>query len=102
VFARVSTVEARPERLDEMTREGVEHILPALKMQDGFSGGLVLADRESGKVLVVSLWESERAMDITEETSYWLRVFGTEAAGGELKDVARYEVFFSEVKEARP
>ncbi len=99
MFARVSEFEARPEQLDEMARKGVEHVLPALKMQNGFSGGLVLADRSSGKVLAVTFWESEQAMDITEEASYWLRAFSAEAASGMVRDVERYEVFFSEVRE---
>jgi hypothetical protein len=85
VFARVSEVEARPERLDEMHREGVEHILPALQMQHGFKGGLVLANRKSGKVLAVTLWESEQAMDITEEAAHWLLAFGSETAGGTIR-----------------
>ncbi|HZB09131.1 MAG TPA: antibiotic biosynthesis monooxygenase, partial [Rubrobacter sp.] len=76
MFARVSTYEGRPEQLDEMHQEGMEHVLPALEMQDGFSGGLVLADRQSGKVLVVTLWESEQALDATEDASHWLRIFG--------------------------
>ena len=66
MFARVSEFEARPEQLDEMRREGVEHVLPALRIQEGFGGGLVLADRGSGKVLAVALWECEQAMDATE------------------------------------
>jgi hypothetical protein len=102
VFARVSEFEARPEQLDKMNREGVEHILPALKMQDGFNGGLVLADRQSGKVPAVTLWESVQAMDATEEAAHWLRAFAAEAAGGMQKNVERYEVFFSEVKATRP
>jgi heme-degrading monooxygenase HmoA len=101
VFARVSEFEARPEQIDEMNREGLEHVLPALKMQNGFNGGLVLADRQSGKVLAVTLWESEQAMDTTEEAARWLRTFGAEAAGGKLKGVERYEVFFSEVTSLR-
>jgi hypothetical protein len=100
VFARVSEFEARPEQLDEMSREGVEHILPALRMQDGFSGGLVLVDRQSGKVLAVTLWESEQAMDAAEDASYWLRTFSAEIGGGKVRSVERYEVFFSAVQEA--
>jgi hypothetical protein len=102
VFARVSEFEARPEQLDEMKREGVEHVLPALKIQDGFNGGLVLANRGSGKVLAATLWEDERAMDSTEEAAHWLRAFGAESAGGMLKGVERYEVLFIEVEGARP
>lgn len=102
MFARVSEFEARPEQLDEMKREGVEHILPALKIQGGFNGGLVLADRKSGKVLAVTLWESEQAMEVTEEAAHWLVAFGAEAAGGIVRDVERYEVFFSEVAGSQP
>ena len=99
MFARVSTFEVRPERLDEMEREGTEHVLPALRRLDGFNGGLVLTDRQSGKVLVVSLWESEQTMHRSDEASYWFRTFGAEAAGGTVTGVQTYEVFFSAVKE---
>jgi len=100
MFARVSTYEGRPEQLDEMHREGVEHVLPALEMQDGFSGGLVLADRQSGKVLAVTLWESEQAMEATEDASHWMRIFTAESGGGTISSVQRYEVFFSAMQGA--
>ena len=100
MFARVSTYDVRVERLDEMHHEGIEHVLPALEMQDGFSGGLVLADRQSGKVLAVTLWESEQAMDATEDASHWLRIFSAQSGGGSISSVQRYEVFFSAIKEA--
>jgi hypothetical protein len=103
VFARITTIgEAPPQRLDDMTHEGIEHVLPALRQQDGFSGALVLVERASGKVLGLTLWESEQAMSTTEEAAYWLRVFSAEAAGGMITDVERYEVIFWEGKEARP
>jgi heme-degrading monooxygenase HmoA len=101
MFARVSTYEGRPEQLDEMHHEGIEHVLPALEMQDGFSGGLVLADRESGKVLAVTLWENEQAMDATEDASQWLRIFSAQSSGGTISSVQRYEVFFSSIQEAQ-
>jgi heme-degrading monooxygenase HmoA len=103
VFARITTIgEAPPERLDDMTHEIREHVLPALRQQDGFSGFLVLLERASGKVLGLTLWESEQAMNATEEAAYWLRVFSAQAAGGMITEVERYEVIFSEVKGARP
>ena len=100
MFARVSTYEGRPEQLDEMHHEGVEHVLPALEMQDGYSGGLVLADRQSGKVLAVTLWESEQAMNATEDASHWMRIFSAESGGGTVNSVQRYEVLFSAIREA--
>jgi heme-degrading monooxygenase HmoA len=101
MFARVSTYEGRPEQLDEMHHEGIEHVLPALEMQDGFNGGLVLADRQSGKVLAVTLWESEQAMDATEDASHWLRIFSAQSSGGTISSVQRYEVFFASIQEAQ-
>ena len=102
MFARVTIWEARPDRLDNMAHEIEEHALPALRRQDGFAGVLVLAERGSGKVLAVTLWESEQAMDATEEAAYWLRGFGAEAASGMVRAVERYEVFYSEVMGAHP
>ena len=99
MFARITTIgEAPPERLDDMTHEIREHVLPALRQQDGFSGFLVLLERASGKVLGLTLWESEQAMNATEEAAYWLRVFSAQAAGGMITEVERYEVIVSEVK----
>jgi hypothetical protein len=98
VFARVTLGEALPERLDEMTREIMEHVLPALRMQVGFAGAFVLADRTSGDVLAATLWENEQAMNATEEAAHWLRVFSAEAGGGRVRGVERYEVAFSEVE----
>ena len=63
-----------------------------------FAGALVLVEQESGKVLAMSLWESEQAMNATEEVSYWLRVFSAEVAGGVVRVVERYEVGLFEVQ----
>jgi hypothetical protein len=97
VFARVSEFGARPERLDNMNREG-RRTCPAGAQEAGRVQRRASPRRpQSGKVLAVTLWESEQAMDATEEAAHWLLSFGAEAAGGMLKSVERYEVFFSEV-----
>lgn len=101
VFARMFTIEGRREQLDEFSRLGEEKVVPALQRFDGFEGLLVLANHQNGKILVLTLWKSEEAMRGGEEASYWLRAFSAEAAGGEVTDVERYEVVFSENGEAR-
>ena len=101
MFARMFTIEGRREQRDEFSRAGEENVLPALQRFDGFEGLLVLANHQNGKILVVTLWKSEEAMRGGEEASYWLRAFSAEAAGGEVTDVERYEVVFSENGEAR-
>ncbi len=96
MFARMFTIEGRRERFDGFARAGEEKILPALRRLDGFEGLLVLADRQNGKILVVTLWESEEALSDGEEAAHWFRVYGAEVAGGEVTDVERYEVVYSE------
>jgi heme-degrading monooxygenase HmoA len=103
VFARVTKFEGSPERLDELRYAVVERILPAVRRLDGFTGALVLADRQNGNVQVVVLWESEEAMSASEDSAYWFRTYSAEAAGERITGVERYEVIFSEVlKGAQP
>jgi hypothetical protein len=102
MFARVSQFNVSPERLQQGRRAVEDHVLPALRMQAGYSGGLFLANPESGKVLTVSLWENEEAMHATDEASYWFRTFGAEAAGGTVTDVETYEVYRARLMHPHP
>ncbi len=102
MFARVSRFAVSPERLQQGRRAVEDHVIPALRMQPGYSGGLLLGDPESGKVLAVSLWEDEEAMRATDEASYWFRTFGAEAAGGTVADVETYEVYRARLTHPQP
>lgn len=101
MFARITTYEGRPERVDEFRRATVEHVLPALRRLPGFRGVLFLADYVSGRVLVVALWETEESLHASEESAFWFRTYGAEAAGERITNVERYEVILSELKEAQ-
>ena len=98
VFARMFTIEGRREQFDGFARAGEEKVIPALRQFDGFEGLLVLANRLSGKILVVTNWNSEEALRCSEEASHWFRAFAAEAAGGDVTDVERYEVIYSEAE----
>ena len=100
MFARVSTFEGSPEQVDELSRYAREQVLPTLEGLDGFNGILGLADRQSGKVLAVTLWESEQALRESEESANQLRDEAAEAASENIAGVERYEVTFSEIKGA--
>ena len=102
MFARVRQYSVRPERLQQGKRAIEEHLIPALRMQAGFSGGLLLANPQKGKVLAVSLWESEQEMHATDEASHWFRAFGAEAAEGTVTDVETYEVYRSRLDHPQP
>ena len=97
VFARITKFEGSPGRLDELRYAIVERVLPAVRRLEGFAGALVLADRQNGNVQVVVLWESEEAMNASDDSAYWFRIYSTEASGERITGVERYEVIFSEV-----
>ena len=80
MFARVSHFDVRSERIQKGYRAIVGHVLPVLEMQKGYSGALLLANSQQGKMLAVSLWESDQEMHATDEASHWFRLFGAEAA----------------------
>ena len=102
MFARVSQYSVRSERLQRGQVAVEEHLLLALRMQPGFSGGLLLANPHKGKVLAVSLWESEQEMHATAEASHWFQAFGAEAVEGTVTDAETYEVYRAQLTHPQP
>jgi len=102
MHARMTTMEGSPERLEEGLREIREDVLPQLQQQDGFKGFIVLGNRQSGKLMGFSLWESEQAMRASEEVGDRTRKESAEVMDDTIEDVERYEVALFEVPSAGP
>jgi hypothetical protein len=102
VFARVTQYNVSPEHLRQGRHAVEDHVVPALRMQVGYTGGLLLGNPESGKMLTVSLWETEQEMHATDEAAYWFRAFGAEEAGGTVADVEMYEVYRARLTHPQP
>jgi heme-degrading monooxygenase HmoA len=47
--------------------------VPSLQEVEGFEGVYLLVDRQSGKVLTITLWESEEALRESEQEATQLR-----------------------------
>jgi heme-degrading monooxygenase HmoA len=62
MFARVITAQAAAEGFDGTIRL-VEQQLPGARQQPGFEGYYLLTDAETGKVVIISLWETREQMD---------------------------------------
>jgi heme-degrading monooxygenase HmoA len=95
VYARVSTYQGPPDQIDAGVRYAQENILPKVGEIDGFEGVYFLVDRQSGKALSITLWESEEAMRASEEEANRLRSESAEAGGQDVMGVDRYEVAVS-------
>ena len=102
MYVRVNTIEGSPDRMDDLTTHIQEQTLPQLRQMEGFKGFVALGDRQSGKVLGVAFWESEEALQATEQALSSVRSGAAEAAGGTLMSVERYEVFVNEAPSAGP
>lgn len=93
VHARVTRLEASADRLDEMTRQFEEHTVPVLEGLDGYKGYHLLGDRANGVAMAVTYWESETALQASEDAVAPERERAAqtaEAASG--PTVERYEV----------
>jgi heme-degrading monooxygenase HmoA len=93
--ARLTTFEGDPGRIDEATKTSIETVLPRAKQMSGWKGVFSLADRRSGKVLLVTLWESPESMQASEAQGEKLRQENAEAGAGKIAGVERYEVAFA-------
>ena len=94
--ARVSSLEGSPERIDESVRDARESILPRAGQLPGWKGVIGLADRSSGRVKLITLWESADALEATEEQANRLRQEAADTGGQRIVGVDRYEVAVSE------
>src|SRR5215210_4345814 len=102
MYARITTLEGSPDKIDDGTRHVQEQTLPQLQQMDGFKGFVALTDRQSGKLLGVAFWESEEALRATEDAVASVRSGAAEAVGGTVAGVESYEVTVFEVPSAGP
>ena len=62
MFARVITAQAGAEGFDGTIRLA-EQQLPGARQLPGFAGYYLLTEAETGKVIIISLWETREQMD---------------------------------------
>jgi heme-degrading monooxygenase HmoA len=85
MFARVITAQPGPQGLDSFIGIAREQ-LPDASQQPGFNGFYVLTSAETGKVVVISLWETR------EQMPAGIRDPGLSAAGLTPPHLETYEV----------
>ena len=92
MYARVSTYTGTSDEIDEAIRQVRDNTLPKLVQLDGYKGAYFLVDRQNGKSLAVTLWESEEAMSTSEEAANSMRSEIADALETQMVGVERYEV----------
>ena len=102
MHARVTTIQGAPGKVDDVARQVQEQTLPQLQKLEGFQGFVALGDRQSGKLLGVSFWESEEALRANEQAVSDVRSKAAETADGIVASVEQYEVLVNEAPSAGP
>jgi hypothetical protein len=99
MHARLTRYEgAAPDDLDESLK-AKRGVLPTeFGQTEGMKGAIFLADRESGAIVVISLWAGPEEMEASEESATRVREEVTRP--GETASVERYEVAMLEVEQA--
>ena len=96
MFGRIGIFSGPAERVDdEVTRQAREQTLRTLQTIPGFAGLHVFADRQTGKTIAISLWETEAELDVWEQMRGDIVRNRAAAAGHTEQEGARYEVVFS-------
>ncbi|KUI33827.1 antibiotic biosynthesis monooxygenase [Mycobacterium sp. GA-2829] len=91
MFARSTTIDARPDAVDAGIAHVRDHVVPAVGEIDGCVGLSLIAHRESGRCIVTSAWESQEAMRASAERVRPLRD-GAAATFGGIPMVDEWEI----------
>jgi len=91
MFARIGTWQASPDELERWIVRSREHVKPSIAQDPGLKAVYWLVDRQGGKGLIVTLWESEHAMRASEHTRAQRQAATTTATSATVT-TDRYEV----------
>jgi heme-degrading monooxygenase HmoA len=92
MFARVRVTSGVPEKVDDGIRHFRENVVASYQDVAGFQGAYLLVNRKTGKVMGVTLWDTEANMQATGRTSEKLRAAGSQVVSGTTPEPDEYEV----------
>jgi heme-degrading monooxygenase HmoA len=99
MYARASSMSGDPAKVDEAARMLESDLYGQMEQMDGFRAVVALAQRDTGKSLVVTFWDSEEAMTASEERANQMRsAAASEIGAAGAPQIERYEVIFERMK----
>ena len=92
MFARVRVTNGLPEKVDDGIRHFREVVVASYQDIAGFKGAYLLVDRRNGKIMGITLWDTEASMQATAKASERLRAAGAQVVSGTTPTPEEYEV----------
>lgn len=71
MFARLTTLSFHIEKFDEGVKLFETSVVPAARAQKGFRAIYLLADREAGRCVALTIWDGEAAALANEQNLYY-------------------------------
>ena len=91
MYARSTTVHADPHRIDEGITYLRDEVMPAVQSMPGCMGLSMLCDRESGRCIVTTSWDSEESMSASREAVRAMRDQSSDVMGSQFQ-VQEWEI----------
>src|SRR5688500_16594677 len=101
VHANVVSFQMPMERLDEGIQMFKERVAPTMRQHAGFKGHYLLVDRQGGKLVDISLWETEANAAANTAALAVLRTQGGQR-GGAPPTAERFEVISQQTEPTPP
>lgn len=92
MYARSTTINAKPESIDAGIAQVRDEVMPTLLAMDGCIGLSMIVDRESGRCIATSAWQSEEAMRATDEELRPTRERIADMMGGGSPTIEEWEI----------
>jgi heme-degrading monooxygenase HmoA len=92
VYARTTTIQGDPAKIEAGLTAVREEVFPAVSAMDGSIGMSMFVNRESGRCIATTAWESEAAVRTSADRVRPLRDRAEQAVGSRSSDVLEWEV----------
>jgi len=96
-FARINTVDGKPELADAAISAYKAQVLPLLKTLRGFRSAVATVNRETGRVVVGTVWETAADREASDSKVAELRKSTAAAGGGSSAKVELLEIVFADI-----
>jgi heme-degrading monooxygenase HmoA len=97
MHARMFEFEGSGEQIDAAVALTRDEILPLERGMPGFCGLVLLSDPEAGRLVSLSLWESEEQMRGSEEAARTIVRVARQSIGGKRLSIEPFEVALIEL-----
>ena len=92
VHARTTTMQAQTSSIDDGIAYMRDELTPELENIEGYVGMSLLIDRESGRCIITTAWETEDAMSASADKAKQLRSQAADRFGGDVEKIEEWEI----------